>query len=164
MAPQPCASHAPWRQCARVLGMGGVLAFAVVACAACGGGDDAGERARPGVGLRTGGGCGTVASSECTPHVGPKGTIQVHSTRWRILSARAARTLAKRGFGGGLNPDGVFVLVKVRGRNLAGESAALSADDFKLSHLDGSEYPVDQQAAVAAVVNGEDGSAPQAVL
>jgi hypothetical protein len=71
-------------------------------------------------------GCGTTATVDCTPHVGPGGSVRVDALIWKVTSVRLAKTLGKA------NARGRFVVVGLKVRSVKDEPAILNDLVFSL--------------------------------
>lgn len=100
-------------------------------------------------------GCGNVASSDCTPHVGPNGQVRVDALIWSLESASTAESLGDQEFGLGETADGVFVVAKLRVRSDKDESATLTDNVWQLE-VDGNTYDTDSDGMLAAMGQGDD--------
>jgi hypothetical protein len=95
-------------------------------------------------------GCGTSATSDCTPRVGPDGQVRVDALYYRLVGVRTAETLGDQEYGLGERADGVFVIAKIRVRSDKDESATLTDRVFQLE-VDGNTYDPDSEGTIAAV-------------
>jgi hypothetical protein len=100
-------------------------------------------------------GCGTKATDDCTPHVGPNGGVRVDALNWRLTSARTASTIGDQQYGLGAKASGRFVIAKLTVRSDKDESATLSDDVIKLE-VNGNTYDADNDGTVAAIGNGQE--------
>jgi hypothetical protein len=99
--------------------------------------------------------CGTKATSDCTPRVGPNGSVTVDALKWRIASARSATELGDQTYGLGEKADGVFVIVDLEVTSSHDESVTLSDSVIKLE-TEGTSYEADNDGTVAAIGAGEE--------
>ncbi len=95
-------------------------------------------------------GCGTRATSDCTPRVGPDGRIRVDALYYRLVGVRTAETLGDQKYGLGERADGVFVIAKIQVVSDKDESATLTDRVFQLE-VDGNTYDPDSEGTIAAV-------------
>lgn len=114
--------------------------------------DGAGDE---GSGDDDGSSCGNVATSDCTPHVGPDGSVRVDALIWSIDSVRTAKSLGDQQYGLGETADGQFVIAKLRVRSDKDESATLAGDVWQLE-VDGNTYDTDSDGMVAAMGIDDD--------
>ena len=65
-------------------------------------------------------GCGTKATDDCTPHVGPNGKVRVDALIYRVLSVNTAKTVGNQYTQE--KADGTFVIINLRVRSDKDES------------------------------------------
>jgi len=99
--------------------------------------------------------CGTEASSDCTPHVGPDGNVRVDALIWQVTDARTATTLGDSTIGLDEQADGVFVVVDLKVRSDKDESVTLTDTAFQLE-VGGNTYDTDSDGTFAAIGTGDD--------
>lgn len=99
--------------------------------------------------------CGTKASDDCTPRVGPNGSVRVDALTWRLESARTATELGDQTYGLGEKANGVFVIVKLKVTSDHDESVTLTDSVVKLE-TEGTTYESDNDGTMAAIGTGED--------
>lgn len=99
--------------------------------------------------------CGTKATDDCTPHVGPGGSVRVDALTWKIVGAESTSTIGDQEFGLGSKADGVFVVVSLQVTSAKSESATLTDNAFQLE-VNGKTYDPDNEGTVAAVGAGEE--------
>src|SRR5205085_1040402 len=98
--------------------------------------------------------CGTKATDDCTPRVGPSGTVEVDALLWHLLSARTAQSIGDTSIGAGAKANGIFVVVKLRVRSKRTDSVTLSGDVIKLE-VNGKRYDTDNSGTTAAIGAGQ---------
>lgn len=99
--------------------------------------------------------CGTTATDDCTPSVGPNGKVRVDALTWQIVNVTTAKSLGDASIGLDEQADGVFVITTLRVHSNKDESATLSDDVIKLTGK-GTEYSADNEGTVAAIGSGQD--------
>lgn len=99
--------------------------------------------------------CGTKATDDCTPHVGPNGSVRVDALTWRITSASTAATLGDQQYGLGEKANGVFAVVKLHVASDRNDSATLS-DDVIMLKVGNRSYKPDNDGTVAAIGAGDE--------
>lgn len=100
--------------------------------------------------------CGTKATDDCTPHVGPGGSVRVDALVWNVTSAKTAATLGDQEYGLGAKADGVFVIVNLKATSKKDESATLTSEVATLQVDGGNTYKPDNDGTVAAIGAGDD--------
>jgi hypothetical protein len=100
-------------------------------------------------------GCGTTASSDCTPRVGPDGQIRVDAMYYRLVNVRTAESLGDQQYGLGETADGVYVIAKIRVRSDKDESATLTSSTFQLQ-VGRNVYDTDSAGTIAAAGANEE--------
>lgn len=100
-------------------------------------------------------GCGTKATSDCTPHVGPDGHVRVDALIWRLKSARKAATLGDQTYGLGAKANGTFVIVKLGVKSDKDKSVTLTDSVVKLE-VAGKTFDADIDGTTAAIGANED--------
>lgn len=98
--------------------------------------------------------CGTRATDDCTPRVGPTGHVRVDALTWRVTSVRTAKTIGDQQYGLGAKASGRFVIVKLHVDSSKNESATLT-DDVVHLETNGNTYDADNDGTVAAMGSGE---------
>ena len=121
-----------------------------------GGGNDAEKEEKSGGGgsVKTNGNCGTTATDDCTPHVGPKGMVRVDALRWKITGAQKAASLDRVGLDE--KAEGMFIVVKLRVTSDKNELATITDETIQLEAPNGNTYKADSDATVAAIGQGRD--------
>jgi hypothetical protein len=76
--------------------------------------------------------CGKTATSDCTPHVGPNGSVKVDALTWRLSSASTQSQIGDTTYGLGQKADGVFIVAKLRVHSTHDESVTLTDNVIKL--------------------------------
>jgi hypothetical protein len=99
-------------------------------------------------------GCGTRATDDCTPEVGPDGKVRVDALTYRLMSAKSAATIGDTDYLGE-KANGVYVILDVKVTSQKTESATLTDNVFKLE-VDGKTYDPDTSGTVAAVGDGQE--------
>ncbi len=100
--------------------------------------------------------CGTKASDDCTPRVGPDGSVRVDALTWRLKSARTATTVGDQTYGLGEKADGVFVIVKLEVTSDHDETVTLTDNSIQLE-TEGTTYDADTSSTISA---GTDNAKP----
>lgn len=99
--------------------------------------------------------CGSKATGDCTPKVGPNEGVRVDGLTWRIKSARSATELGDQEFGLGEKANGRFIVVTLEATSNKDESVTLTNEVFQLD-VDGKKYDTDTDGTIAAVGSGEE--------
>jgi hypothetical protein len=99
--------------------------------------------------------CGTTATDDCTPRVGPKGRVRVDALLWRVTGVSTAETIGDLTYGLGEKANGVYVIVNVEVTSRKNESATLSDESIVLEAGQNS-YSADSDGTIAALGEGED--------
>ncbi len=156
-----------WKKKRWILSLGFVL-LAMIAAASGGGGDSdtAAEVSGGGStqeaenggegGDEASGDCGSRATEDCTPTVGPNESVRVDALIWSIEGARTTTTIGDQDYGLGEKADDVFLIVNVKVRSDKDESVTLSDESIKLEGSNGNTYSADSEGTIAAVGAGED--------
>ena len=123
-----------------------------------GGGNDSPKEERPGGGgsAKKDDNCGTTATDDCTPRVGPNGTVRVDALLWKITGAQKAASLGDTSIDVGEKADGVFIVVNLRVTSEKNESATITDEVIQLEAPNGTPYRADSDATVAALGQGQD--------
>lgn len=98
---------------------------------------------------------GENASSGNTPHVGPKGSVEVDTLRWKLDKAKTAKTIGDQEYGLGAKANGVYVIAKLSVKNNKNESVTLTSETVSLV-VGEKVFKPDTKAEVALI--GEGGS------
>jgi hypothetical protein len=93
------------------------------------------------------------ASDDNTPRVGPNGSVEVDTLRWRLDGATATRTIGDQRYGLGSEANGVFVIVELSVTNNKSESVTLTSDVVNLVARDNT-YDADNDAETALIGSG----------
>lgn len=101
------------------------------------------------------GGCGTKASSDCTPHLPPDGMVRVDALLWSVRSATVKSAIGDQTYGLGAKANGKFLVVKIAVHSDKNESVTLTDDSIKLE-VDGNTYDSDLDGTVAAAGTKDD--------
>lgn len=99
--------------------------------------------------------CGSTATDDCTPHVGPNQSVKVDALVWRVSSASTTAQIGDTTYGLGSKADGVYVVVKLRVHSTRDESATLTDSVIKLE-TEGTTYDPDLDATVASIGSGAE--------
>jgi hypothetical protein len=102
------------------------------------------------------GDCGRTASEDCTPHVGPNGSVRVDALVWRVESARTTPTIGEQQYGLGEKANGVFIVADLSVTSKKDESATVSDDVIKLVVDGGNTYSADSDGTFAAMTDGRE--------
>ena len=89
--------------------------------------------------------CGSKATDECTPHVGPSNSARVDALIWRLTSVRQTQTIGEQQYGLGAKANGVFLVLNLSVHSDRNESATLTDSTIKLE-TDGNTYDADNDA------------------
>lgn len=98
--------------------------------------------------------CGSKATGECTPHVGPNNSVRVDALIWRLAAARQAQTIGDQQYGLGAKASGVFLVLDLSVHSDKNESATLIDSTIKLE-TDGNTYDADNDGTIAAMGSGQ---------
>lgn len=120
-----------------------------------GGGDEAADEGDGGGDGGGDGDCKNEATDDCTPHVGPNGSVRVDALVWRVTGASTADTIGDQTYGLGEKANGKFLIVNLKVTSKKDESATLSDDSIQLEAA-GNSYSTDSDGTVAAMGEGED--------
>lgn len=93
------------------------------------------------------------ASDSNTPSVGPRGSVEVDTLRWRLSGARATKTIGDQQYGLGAKANGVFVVVELSVKNNKSESVTLTSETVSLVAGD-KTYSSDSNAETALIGTG----------
>ena len=122
-----------------------------------GGNDSAKDEKRGGGGsAKRDDNCGTTATDDCTPHVGPNGTVRVDALLWKVTGAQKASSLGDTSIGVGEKADGVFIVVNLRVTSKKNESATITDEAIQLEAPNRNTYKADSDGTVAALGQGQD--------
>lgn len=91
---------------------------------------------------------GENASSDNTPRVGPNGSVEVDTLRWRLRNARTAKTIGDQELGLGAKANGIYVIAGLSVTNNKSESVTLTSEAVSLVAAD-KTYSPDNSAEVA---------------
>lgn len=94
------------------------------------------------------------ASDDNTPSVGPNGSVEVDTLRWRLGDASTMRTIGDQRYGLGEEANGIFVVTELSVANNKSESVTLTSDTVSLVAGD-STYEADGNAESALIGAGE---------
>jgi len=94
------------------------------------------------------------ASDDNTPSVGPNGSVEVDTLRWRLRNASTTRTIGDQRYGLGEEANGVFVVTELSVINNKSESVTLTSDTVSLVASD-STYEADTNAESGLIGAGE---------
>lgn len=93
------------------------------------------------------------ASSDNTPSVGPQGSVEVDTLRWRLHKATTAETIGDQRYGLGAEANGLFVVVDLTVKNNKSESVTLTPEVVSLVASD-KTYDADSAAETALIGSG----------
>lgn len=93
------------------------------------------------------------ASDSNTPSVGPHGSVEVDTLRWRLRDVKAAKTIGDQQYGLGAKANGVFVVVELSVKNNKSESITLTSEAISLVAGD-KTYSTDSNAETALIGSG----------
>jgi hypothetical protein len=94
------------------------------------------------------------ASDSNTPSVGPDGSVEVDTLRWRLRNAKTAPTIGDQEYGLGAKANGIFVVAELSVTNNKSESVTLTSEVVSLVAGDNT-YSADSNAETALVGAGE---------
>jgi hypothetical protein len=100
--------------------------------------------------------CGTEATDDCTPHVGPHGKVKVDGLVWQIKSAKTASTIGDSTYGLQEKANGVYLITKLKVLSTKDESVSISDEIIQLSVDEGNSYAADSDGTLAESFEGED--------
>lgn len=95
------------------------------------------------------------ASDDNTPSVGPNGSVEVDTLRWRLEAAKATRTIGDQEYGLGAKANGVFVVAELNVTNNKSDSVTLTSEVVNLVAGDNT-YDADSDAETALIGAGAD--------
>jgi hypothetical protein len=93
------------------------------------------------------------ASDSNTPSVGPHGSVEIDTLRWRLRNAKTANTIGDQQYGLGAKANGVFVVVELSVKNNKSESVTLTSEAVSLVAGD-KTYATDSNAETALIGSG----------
>ena len=93
------------------------------------------------------------ASDDNTPSVGPSGSVEVDTLRWRLRDASTASTIGNQEYGLGAKANGVYVVAELSVTNNKSESVTLTSESVSLVAGDNT-YETDANAETALVGDG----------
>jgi hypothetical protein len=93
------------------------------------------------------------ASSGNTPRVGPNGSVEVDTLRWKLNKAKTAKTIGDQEYGLGAKANGVYVIAELSVKNNKNESVTLTSEAVSLVAGE-KAYAPDNNAEVALVGSG----------
>jgi hypothetical protein len=91
--------------------------------------------------------CKNVATDDCTPHVGPNGSVRVDALVWSVDSVETAETVGDMTYGLGEEADGTFVIVRLTVKSKKDETAAIASETVQLAS-GGTLTEPDDEAAI----------------
>jgi hypothetical protein len=100
--------------------------------------------------------CGTDATDDCTPHVGPNAKVKVDALVWEIQSAETAPSIGDASIGFDEKANGVYVITNLKVTSTKSESVTISDDVVTLNVEGGNTYKSDSDGTFAAIGEGED--------
>ena len=96
---------------------------------------------------------GENATSGNTPHVGPKGSVEVDTLRWKLKKAKTAKTIGNQEYGLGAKANGIYVIAGLSVKNNKNESVTLTSETVSL--VSGEKvFKPDTKAEVALIGQG----------
>ena len=95
------------------------------------------------------------ASDSNTPSVGPNGSVEVDTLRWRLRNAEATRSIGDQQYGLGSEANGVYIVVELGVKNKKSESVTLTPEVVSLVAGDNT-YSTDSSAETALIGSGVD--------
>jgi hypothetical protein len=93
------------------------------------------------------------ASDSNTPSVGPHGSVEVDTLRWRLGGARATKAIGNQQYGLGATANGIFVVVELSVKNNKSDSVTLTPETVSLVAGD-KTYSSDSNAETALIGTG----------
>jgi hypothetical protein len=93
------------------------------------------------------------ASGENTPRVGPNGSVEVDTLRWKLDKAKTAKTIGDQEYGLGAKANGIYVVAELSVKNNKNESVTLTSETVSLVAGE-KTYSPDNNAEVALVGSG----------
>jgi len=93
------------------------------------------------------------ASDSNTPSVGPHGSVEVDTLRWRLRNAEATNTIGNQQYGLGAKANGIYVVVELSVKNNKSESVTLTSENVSLVAGD-KTYSTDSSAETALIGDG----------
>jgi hypothetical protein len=96
---------------------------------------------------------GENASSGNTPHVGPKGSVEVDTLRWKLNKATTAKKIGNQEYGLGAKANGIYVIAKLSVKNNKNESVTLTSENVDLV-VGEKVFKPDTKAEVALIGEG----------
>jgi hypothetical protein len=96
---------------------------------------------------------GENASSGNTPRVGPNGSVEVDTLRWKLNKAKTAKTIGDQEYGLGAKANGVYVIVDLSVKNNKNESVTLTSETVSLVAGE-KTYSSDTSAEIALAGSG----------
>jgi hypothetical protein len=100
--------------------------------------------------------CGTTATDDCTPHVGPTEKVKVDALLWQIESVRTTPTIGEQTYGLGEKANGIYIVANLEVTSTKDESATLSDDVVTLVVDGGNTYNTDSDGTFAAMGEGQE--------
>lgn len=95
------------------------------------------------------------ASSDNTPSVGPRGTVEVDTLRWRLRDVETSDTIGDQRYGLAADANGVFVIAELTVKNNKSESVTLTPEVVSLVASD-KTYEADSDAETSLIGNGSE--------
>jgi hypothetical protein len=96
---------------------------------------------------------GENASSGNTPHVGPNGSVEVDTLRWKLKTAKTAKTIGDQEYGLGAKANGIYVIATLSVKNNKNESVTLTSETVSL--VSGEKvFKPDTKAEIALIGEG----------
>lgn len=95
------------------------------------------------------------ASDSNTPSVGPNGSVEVDTLRWRLRNAETTKVLGDPQYGLGSQANGIYIVVELSVKNNKSESVTLTPEIVSLVAGDDT-YSTDSSAETALIGSGAD--------
>ena len=93
------------------------------------------------------------ASDSNTPSVGPHGSVEVDTLRWRLRNAQTMKSIGDRQYGLGSKANGVYIVAELSVKNNKSESVTLTPEVVSLVVGD-KTYSTDSNAETALIGSG----------
>lgn len=96
---------------------------------------------------------GENASGGNTPKVGPNGSVEVDTLRWKLNKAKTAKTIGEQEYGLGAKANGAYVIADLSVKNNKNESVTLTSETVSLVAGE-KTYSSDTSAEIALAGSG----------
>jgi hypothetical protein len=93
------------------------------------------------------------ASDSNTPSVGPHGSVEVDTLRWRLRNAQTMKSIGDQQYGLGSKANGVYIVAELSVKNNKSESVTLTPEVVSLVVGD-KTYSTDSNAETALIGSG----------